>query len=110
MGPSGHRLRGGDSLNPASEVMPMRALRAFRVVLKVTMLGALVVWVAAAPFVWLLQDGLGPDMVESGWGQAVLKFLVGWGGPALGLAVLLFVLWLVVWCVAGRSILVVLWV
>jgi hypothetical protein len=57
--------------------------------------GGLLVWVGCAPLVWIMRDGLGPDSHESGWGLALLKFAVGWGVPALALAVPLYGLWLV---------------
>jgi hypothetical protein len=50
---------------------------------KVVLLAVLVNWIAAAPLVWILRDGLGPGMIESVGIQAVLKFLIGWGIPAL---------------------------
>jgi hypothetical protein len=53
---------------------------------QVALAAALLTWVGAAPLVWILRDGLGPDMVESVGARAVLKFLVGWGAPALALA------------------------
>jgi hypothetical protein len=55
--------------------------------LLITLLQAgLFVWAACAPLVWILRDGLGPDSHDSGWGLAALKFTVGWGVPALVLA------------------------
>jgi hypothetical protein len=63
-----------------------------RRILMVLLLAALIVWGAAAPLVWILRDGLGPDMVESGWARSVFKFLVGWGTPAIVLAAPLFAL------------------
>ncbi|HEY7156756.1 MAG TPA: hypothetical protein VH575_22495 [Gemmataceae bacterium] len=56
---------------------------------KIILMAVLVNWVAAAPLVWILRDGLAPGMVESVGTQAVFKFLVGWGVPALVLAVLM---------------------
>jgi hypothetical protein len=50
----------------------------------------LFVWVACAPLVWILRDGLGPDSHESGWGLGLLKFAVGWGIPALALILPLY--------------------
>jgi hypothetical protein len=50
----------------------------------------LFVWVACAPLVWILRDGLGPDSHESGWGLGLLKFAMQWGIPALALAVPLY--------------------
>jgi hypothetical protein len=55
---------------------------------KIILMAVLVNWVAAAPLVWILRDGLAPGMVESVGTQAVFKFLVCWGVPALVLAVL----------------------
>lgn len=60
--------------------------RGGRWIIKVVLLALLVNWVAAAPLVWILRDGLAPGMVESVGMQAVWKFLVGWGVPALMLA------------------------
>jgi hypothetical protein len=54
------------------------------------LLGLLLAWTAAAPLVWIVRDGLGPDMVESGWTVGTLKFLTAWGLPALALAIPLF--------------------
>lgn len=48
---------------------------------------ALVTWVAAAPLVWILRDGLAPGMVESVGTKAVFKFLMCWGIPAMMLVV-----------------------
>jgi hypothetical protein len=47
-------------------------------------------WVACAPLVWILRDGLGPDMVESGWAWSIVKFLAQWGFPALVVAASLY--------------------
>lgn len=55
-------------------------------IIKVVLLALLVNWIAAAPLVWILRDGLAPGMVESVGMQAVGKFLGGWGVPALMLA------------------------
>jgi hypothetical protein len=38
----------------------------------------LLVWVAAAPLIWFLRYGLGPDMVESGWSWVSSSF--SWAG------------------------------
>src|SRR3954451_647823 len=46
----------------------------------------LITWMACAPIVWIVRDGLGPDSVETTWPGSVLKFLVAWTGPALLLA------------------------
>ena len=70
-------------------------LRICREILKVILIGALATWTAAAPVVWIVRDGLGPDMVESGWPRSVFKFLGIWGAPAIVLAVPLIVLWMV---------------
>jgi hypothetical protein len=53
---------------------------------QVALAAALLTWAAAAPLVWVLRDGLAPGMVESAGARAVLKFSVGWGAPALALA------------------------
>lgn len=66
--------------------MSDRMFRLCRELTQVLFSAALVVWICAAPLVWILQDGLGPDMVESGWVTAIFKFLVAWGIPALILA------------------------
>jgi len=59
------------------------------------LLAALIAWVSAAPLVWILRDGLGPDSVETGGLTSVLKFLVQWSIPAAVFAVPLVVLWLI---------------
>jgi len=61
--------------------------------IKVVLLALLVNWIAAAPLIWILRDGLAPGMVESVGMQAVWKFLIGWGVPALMLVVPLVALW-----------------
>jgi hypothetical protein len=53
---------------------------------EVVLAAALVTWVLAAPLVWILRDGLKPGMVESTGLRAAFKFLVGWGVPALLIA------------------------
>jgi hypothetical protein len=58
-------------------------------------MAALVTWVAIAPLVWILRDGLAVGMVETTGIDAVLKFLVGWGVPALVLAIPLIGLFVV---------------
>lgn len=76
--------------------MKMNAvLRVCSNTLTVVLLGALVTWVAAAPVVWIVRDGLGPDMVESDWPRSVFKFLGIWGLPAMVLVVPLIVLWFI---------------
>jgi hypothetical protein len=55
-------------------------------ILRVILLAGLVLWVLASPLVWILRDGLGPGMVESRGAHAAFKFAVGWGVPALALA------------------------
>lgn len=62
-------------------------LRFGRMMLRQVLLGLLLAWAAAAPLVWILRDGLGPDSVETGWIEGAFKFLVAWGVPALALAV-----------------------
>lgn len=57
--------------------------RAGCLICRIVLLAALVNWVAAAPLVWILRDGLGPGMIESAGMKAAFKFLVGWGVPAL---------------------------
>jgi hypothetical protein len=54
---------------------------------KVVLMAVLVTWVVAASLVWILRDGLAQGMIESAGTQAVAKFLVCWGVPALVLAV-----------------------
>lgn len=58
-------------------------LRFGRMVLRQILLGLLLAWASAAPIVWILRDGLGPDSVETGWIEGGVKFLVLWGLPAL---------------------------
>ncbi len=70
-------------------------LRACRGIVKVLLLGALLAWLAAAPIVWIVRDGLGPGMVESEWPRSVFRFLVMWGVPAIVLVAPLIVLWIV---------------
>ncbi|WP_020475537.1 hypothetical protein [Zavarzinella formosa] len=55
--------------------------------LRMGLLAALMAWAAAAPLVWIVRDGLGPDAVDSAGIQSVSKFAVMWGLPALTLAV-----------------------
>ncbi len=59
-------------------------------ILRITLSAALATWVAAAPLVWILRDGLAVGMVETTGARAAYKFLVGWGVPALILAVPLY--------------------
>jgi hypothetical protein len=47
------------------------------------LLAALVAWAAAAPLIWILRDGLGPDAADTTGLRAVSKFAVAWGLPAL---------------------------
>ncbi len=70
-------------------------MRAARLVLRQILLGLLLAWAAAAPLVWIVRDGLGPDSVETGWVEGAFKFLATWGGPALVLATPLALLALV---------------
>jgi hypothetical protein len=73
--------------------MPMRFTSVARFCLNLLMAllqAGLFVWAACAPLVWILRDGLGPDSHESGWGLSLYKFAVGWGVPALVLAVPLY--------------------
>src|SRR5438045_2599040 len=66
------------------EIMALRwtgILRACREILSAILIASLLVWVATAPLVWILRDGLGPDQVDSGWVRSVFRFLVGWGVP-----------------------------
>lgn len=59
-------------------------------VLIVCLQGALITWVMAAPIIWIVRDGLGPDAHETSWGLAIVKFSVQWGLPALALALPLY--------------------
>ena len=68
----------------------MVLFRVCGLILKMILFAALTTWAAAAPLVWIVRDGLGPDMVETSGAQAVFKFAVSWGLPALVLAVPLF--------------------
>jgi hypothetical protein len=77
---------------------PMRRTVMVRICLQlliVLLQAALLVWVACAPLVWILRDGLGPDSHHSGWALSLFKFAVGWGVPALALAVPLYGLMLI---------------
>jgi hypothetical protein len=70
--------------------MSRRAIRNIRFcahLLRVSLTLCLAVWVLLAPLIWILRDGLGPDSVETVWPQSAYKFLIGWGVPALVLAV-----------------------
>ena len=62
---------------------------------KILLMAALVTWVAMSPLVWILRDGLAVGMVETTGMEALIKFLVGWGVPALVLAVPLAGLFLI---------------
>jgi hypothetical protein len=53
--------------------------------LRLGLIAALLAWVAAAPLLWILRDGLGPDAVDSAGGRAVGRFAGVWGLPALAL-------------------------
>ena len=57
--------------------------------LKAVLLTALIFWVLISPLVWILRDGLGPDMKETSALQSAFKFSVQWGLPALLLAAML---------------------
>ena len=59
-------------------------------ILRVLLTVAFATWAAAAPLVWILRDGLAPGMVETAGAQAVYKFLLGWGVPALVLVAALY--------------------
>src|SRR5262245_65904415 len=76
------RKRGGEPMTTRLG----RVARVCCIALKVVLSAALAAWVTAAPLVWVFRDGLGPDMVETAGVRAVLKFLVGWGVPAVPLA------------------------
>jgi hypothetical protein len=56
---------------------------------KIVLVAALISWVAMAPLVWVLRDGLAAGMVETTGLRAVLKFSAGWGIPALVLTAFL---------------------
>lgn len=58
--------------------------------LRIGLLAAIVAWTAAAPLLWILRDGLGPDASDTGGLQAVGRFAVVWGLPALVLGVSAF--------------------
>ena len=69
--------------------MPSRFNTALRVLLRLliaALQAGLMVWAACLPLVWVLRDGLGPDATESGGAEAVFKVAIGWGVPALALA------------------------
>lgn len=57
----------------------------------------LLAWIAAAPIVWIVRDGLGPGMVETEGLQSLGKFAGTWGIPFLVVAVPLAGLWLIDW-------------
>jgi hypothetical protein len=59
------------------------AARAGCLIGKMLLIAALITWVAMAPLVWILRDGLAVGMIETTGTEAVFKFLVGWGVPAL---------------------------
>jgi hypothetical protein len=50
--------------------------RIFLQILIVLLQAVLINWAMCAPRVWILRDGLGPDMVETGWPMSVLKTVV----------------------------------
>lgn len=53
---------------------------------------SLVWWMAAAPIIWTIRDGLGPDMIATKGIAAAVRFLVMWGIPALTLGLPLIAL------------------
>ncbi|MBN9520253.1 hypothetical protein J0H58_17280 [bacterium] len=55
--------------------------------LRTGLLAALLAWIAAAPVLWILRDGLGPDAVDTAGGRALGRFAVVWGLPALAFGV-----------------------
>lgn len=65
-----------------------------RQVLIVILFSVLLTWIAAAPVVWIVRDGLGPGMVETSGLQSLLKFAGLWGIPFAVLAIPLAGLWL----------------
>lgn len=64
-------------------------------IIRGSLIAGLVVWAACAPIVWILRDGLGPDMVESDGWASFWRFLAMWGLPGLvfivPLVILLFI-------------------
>ncbi len=64
-------------------------VRVFCLLAKTLLGAALVLWLAMAPLVWILRDGLAVGMIETSGVQGALKFLVGWGVPTLILVALL---------------------
>ena len=77
--------------------MTTRTIRNIRfciVLLRVSLMLCLGMWVLLAPLMWYLRDGLGPDSVTV-WPRSAAKFVMGWGGPAVVLAVPLIGLMLI---------------
>jgi hypothetical protein len=60
--------------------------------LKAILIAALIFWALISPLVWILRDGLGPDMKETSGLRSAFKFSVQWGLPALILAAMLIAL------------------
>jgi hypothetical protein len=60
--------------------------------LRAIVIPLLVMWVLVSTLIWILRDGLGPDMVETAGMQAVVKFLGVWGIPAAVMAGLVLVM------------------
>lgn len=58
-------------------------MSAVRGIVRGSLIAGLIVWAACAPLVWILRDGLGPGMVESGGWDSVGRFLALWGLPGL---------------------------
>jgi len=72
---------------------------------KIVLLAVFVNWVAAAPLVWIVRDGLGPDTIDTVGIKAVFKFLVQWGVPALIITLPLFgLLWIERRCQPAHSV------
>jgi hypothetical protein len=65
----------------------MAVLQTLTLIVRLLLGAALAVWTMTAPILWILRDGLGPEMVESTGEHAASKFLLGWGIPALLMAV-----------------------
>jgi hypothetical protein len=93
-----------DSEEREEMLRPYAVARVCCLIGKVLLVVVLLNWIAAGPLVWILRDGLGPGMIETDGMHAVLKFLVGWGVPALLISLPLFGLsWIERRCQPGRA-------
>jgi hypothetical protein len=75
--------------------MPTVLPQLIATLIKILFSAILFTWLMMSPLVWILRDGLGPDMVATTGTHAATKFAVQWGTPALVLAVpLIGVFWI----------------